>query len=47
VIYEIVGEYYDAWEDMFRTMAQMMHVAMFIAIGVMLLITVFKVFTSR
>jgi hypothetical protein len=47
MIYEIIGEYYDVWEDMFRTMAQMIHVAMFIAIGVMLLITVFKAFTSR
>jgi len=47
VIYEVVGEYYDVWEDMFRTMAQMIHVAMFIAIGVMLLITVLRVFMSR
>ena len=47
VIYEITGEYYDVWEDMFRTMAQMIHVAMFIAIGVMLFIMVLKVFTSR
>jgi hypothetical protein len=46
-IYEIIGEYYDQWEDLFSMMAQMIHVAMFIAIGVMLLITVFKVFTSR
>jgi hypothetical protein len=47
VIYEVTGEYYDVWEDMFRTMAQMIHVAMFIAIGVMLLIMVFRAFIPR
>jgi hypothetical protein len=44
IIYEVVGEYYDQWEDLFNTMTQIMFIMMFITLGVTLFTSVFKAF---
>jgi hypothetical protein len=42
VIYEVVAEYYDRWEDLFNTMTQVMLITMFITLGVTLFTSVLR-----
>jgi hypothetical protein len=42
IIYEVVAEYYDMWEDLFNMITQIMFITMFITLGVTLFTSVFK-----
>lgn len=46
-IYEITGEYYDQWEDLFNTMTQVLQISMFIMIGVMMVTMIIRMFRSK
>jgi len=46
-IYEITGEYYDQWEDLFNMMTQVLYVSMFIMIGVMIVTLIVRMFRSK
>jgi hypothetical protein len=46
-IYEITGEYYDQWEDLFNMMTQVMFIMMLIMMGVMLFTMIFRIFKPK
>jgi len=46
-IYEIIGEYYDQWEDFFNMITQVLYISMFIMIGIMLVTMVIRMFRSK
>jgi hypothetical protein len=46
-IYEITGEYYDQWEDLFNMITQVLYISMFIMIGVMIVTMVVRMFRSK
>jgi hypothetical protein len=46
VIYEVTGEYYDQWEDVFNMMTQIMFITMFIMICIMIFTMMTRMFGS-
>ena len=46
-IYEITGEYYDQWEDLFNMITQILYISMFIMFGVMVVTMIIRMFRSK
>jgi hypothetical protein len=46
-IYEITGEYYDQWEDLFNMITQVLTITIFIMIGVMVVTMIIRMFRSK